>query len=128
MKKILFVDDNQFLCRLSCDILRLSGYGAEPAFSGAEALELWKHREFDILVTDLRMEGMNGLELARAIHRHDPEFPVIVVTAYDPVEDTHIRTCIAKENLFPTLLEAIRVCLPEGQEVNGEPAPAVPVA
>ncbi len=111
MKTILFVDDNQLLCRLSCDILRREGYHAVPAFNAAEALQAFQQHEFDIVVTDLRMDGMNGLELAREIRRSNPCLPVIMVTAYDPVQAEEITECLPKEGLFPTLIERIRAHL-----------------
>lgn len=113
MKAILFVDDNEVLCHLTCDILRLEGYRAVPAHNAAEALKAFDKESFDIVVTDLRMQGMNGLELARVIHDRKPQLPVILVTAYGPVEGSEIRACLPKEDLFPNLLEKIRVCLAE---------------
>ena len=113
MKAVLFVDDNEVLCRLTCDILRLEGYHAVPAYDAVEALKVFDKENFDIVVTDLRMQGMNGLELAREIHNKKPQLPVILVTAYEPIEGNEVRACLAKENLFPTLLEKIRLCLSE---------------
>jgi CheY-like chemotaxis protein len=103
-KKILFVDDNEILCGLSCDILRREG---------VEALERFTAGEFDMVVTDLRMEGMDGLALARAIYDRHPEVPVIMVTAYGPVEAPEIKTCLAKDGMFPALLDKIQMCLSE---------------
>jgi CheY-like chemotaxis protein len=108
MKKILFVDDNELLCHLCCDILRRERYLAIPAFSGPEALQRLEQDRFDIVVTDLRMEGMNGLELARAVHERRPGMPVVLVTAYDPVKDEHIVACLEKAGLFPDLLETLK--------------------
>jgi len=113
MKAILFVDDNEVLCHLTCDILRREGYHAVPARNAAEALNAFDKESFDIVVTDLRMQGMNGLELARVIHDKNPQLPVILVTAYGPVEGGEIRACLPKEDLFPNLLEKIRLCLTE---------------
>jgi len=115
MKTILFVDDNEVLCRLTCDILRLEGYRAVPAYNAAEALKVFDEENFDIVVTDLRMQGMDGLELARKIHNKNPQLPVILVTAYGPVEGEDIRACLTKEDLFPNLLEKIRLCLSEAE-------------
>jgi len=115
MKAVLFVDDNEVLCRLTCDILRLEGYRAVPAYNAAEALKVFDEEDFDIVVTDMRMQGMNGLELAREIHNKNPQLPVILVTAYEPVSGEHVRECLAKENLFPHLLEKIRLCLSEAE-------------
>ena len=113
MKTVLFVDDNEVLCRLTCDILRLEGYHAVPAFNAAEALKAFDEENFDIVVTDMRMQGMNGLELAREIHNKKPHLPVILVTAYGPIEAGEVKECLAKENLFPHLLEKIRFFLSE---------------
>ncbi len=122
MKSVLFVDDNQTLSRLSCDILRRQGYRAVPAFSAAEALQLFEDDAFDVVVTDLRMENMNGLELARAIRDRDPHMPIIMVTAYDLVQAEHIDICLPKNGLFPALLEEIRLRLAEGEARRRKPA------
>ena len=111
MKKVLVVDDNEMLCRLACDILRTEGFHAVPARSVAEALEAFERESFDILVTDSGMPGLTGLELARAVRQRDPQFPVIVMTAYEPVECEHVTLWLAKNYLFPGLVEKIHFCL-----------------
>jgi CheY-like chemotaxis protein len=111
MKRILVVDDNVMLVRLACDILCTEGYHAVPATSAAEALEAFEKEEFDLLVTDFRMPGMSGLELARAIRDRNPQFPIIIMTAYEPVECEHVTLWLPKEYLFPGLVETIRFCL-----------------
>jgi CheY-like chemotaxis protein len=116
MKAILFVDDHEVLARLSCEILEMQGYRAVCAYSAADALEKFDLEKFDILVTDFRMEGMNGVELARKIHAKNPQIPVIVVTGYGPIDgDKDVKACLSKEELFPALLEKIRMFLDEGK-------------
>ena len=61
------------------------------------------------------MPGMSGLDLARAIHHKNPGFPVIVMTAFGPVECEHVKLWLPKEYLFPNLLEKIRFCLSESE-------------
>src|SRR5258708_37543629 len=73
MKAILFVDDHQVLATLSCEILEMQGYRAVSAYSGADALSKFEQDDFGVLVTDFRMEGMNGLELARKVHEKHPD-------------------------------------------------------
>ena len=111
MKKILVVDDNEMLCRLACDILRTEGYRAVPVSNAAEALRAFEEEEFDLLVTTFQMPGMSGLELARAVRDRSPHFPVIVMTAFEPVECEHVTLWLPKKYLFPNLLEKIRYCL-----------------
>ncbi len=111
MKRILVVDDNEMLCRLACDILRAEGYRAVPATNAAEALQAFEEQEFDLLVTAFQMPGMTGIELARAVRDRRPHFPVIVMTAFEPVESEHVTLWLPKRFLFPNLLEKIHYCL-----------------
>jgi DNA-binding NtrC family response regulator len=116
MKAILFVDDHEVLARLSCEILEMQGYRAVSAYNAADALEKFEKERFDILVTDFRMDGMNGLELAKKIHAKSPQTPVIIVTGYGPIDtDKDVKACLPKEELFPTLLEKIKLFLGEAE-------------
>ena len=82
------------------------------AFSGHDALEKFQREKFDILVTDFRMEGMNGLELARQIHTSHPNVPVIIVTGYGYIDGgKDVQACLDKERMFPALLETIKTYL-----------------
>ena len=116
MKAILFVDDHQVLARLSCEILEMQGYHAVSAFDPTEALKRFDEENFDMLVTDFRLEGMNGLELARKVHEKRPQVPVIIVTGYDPIDvGEDAAACLQKEHLFPELLDRIKIILSEGK-------------
>jgi DNA-binding NtrC family response regulator len=121
MKAILFVDDHEVLARLSCEILEMQGYKAVSAYSAQDALNKFDTETFDLLVTDFRMEGMNGLELAKRIHQKNPEVPVIIVTGYGPIDGGQdVKACLQKEELFPALLEKIKMYLEDSTEL--EPA------
>ncbi len=112
MKEILFVDDHEVLARLSCEILEMQGYRAVSAYNAADALAKFEKKKFDLLVTDFRMEGMNGLELARKVHDKYPDVPVIIVTGYGPIDGgSDVEACLSKEELFPDLLEKIKYYL-----------------
>ena len=121
MKAILFVDDHEVLARLSCEILEMQGFRAVSAYNAKDALEKFEKEKFDLLVTDFRMEGMDGLQLARKIHAKDPSLPVIIVTGYGPIDaGEEAKVCLAKEQLFPALVEKIRLIL--GESKGREPA------
>jgi DNA-binding NtrC family response regulator len=121
MKAILFVDDHEVLARLSCEILEMQGYRAVCAYSAADALAKFEREKFDILVTDFRMDDMNGVELARKIHARDPEMPVIIVTGYGPVDGgKDVNACLDKTELFPKLLEQIKAFLGDAEPVAVE--------
>ena len=116
MKAILFVDDHQVLARLSCEILEMQGYRAVSAYNAEEALEKFGKDNFDILVTDFRMEGMNGLELAQKVRQRSPNIPVIIVTGYGPIDGgKDVNACLPKEELFPSLLDKIKTYLGDGE-------------
>jgi len=124
MRAILFVDDHEVLARLSCEILEMQGYRAVSAYNGEDALRKFDEEDFDIMVTDFRMEGMNGIELAKKVHEKDPNIPVIIVTGYGPVDGgKDVVACLQKEDLFPDLLEKIKSFLEER-----EPQPAAKTA
>jgi CheY-like chemotaxis protein len=119
MKAILFVDDHEVLARLSCEILEMQGYRAVSAYNAQDALDKFKREKFDILVTDFRMEGMNGLELARQIHATEPNIPVIIVTGYGHVDGgKDVDACLPKEQMFPALLDKIKTYLGEGDRTR----------
>ena len=123
MKAILFVDDHEVLARLSCEILEMQGYRAVSAYSASQALDKFDHENFDILVTDFRMEGMNGLELARKIHAKRPDVPVIIVTGYGQVDGgKDVNACLQKDELFPALLEKIKLFLGEADHTGSQTA------
>jgi CheY-like chemotaxis protein len=112
MKSILFVDDYEVLARLSCEILEGQGYRAVSAYNAADALEKFEKHKFDLMVTDFRMDGMNGLELARKVHDKYPDVPVIIVTGYGPIDaGKDVDTVLSKDELFPDLLEKIKFYL-----------------
>jgi len=79
---ILVVDDDRSMAKTLVDVLRVTGYNAEAAYSPHEALEKAAQQHFDCLLTDVRMPGMNGVELYRAVRRIQPGLPVVLMTAY----------------------------------------------
>ncbi|HWR15400.1 MAG TPA: response regulator [Terriglobales bacterium] len=116
MKAILFVDDHEVLARLSCEILEMQGYRAVSAYSAQDALNKFENQKFDLMVTDFRMEGMNGLELARKVHDKYPDVPVIIVTGYGPIDaGKEVDTVLQKEELFPDLLDKIKFYLDQAE-------------
>jgi CheY-like chemotaxis protein len=79
---ILVVDDNLSLARSLKDILEVKGYTVHVANSGAEALKILDAHPVDILLTDVIMEGMNGLELYLAAREAHPRLVTFLMTAY----------------------------------------------
>ncbi|MGB8212425.1 MAG: response regulator [Anaerolineales bacterium] len=80
--RILVVDDDRRMTRTLADILSMSGHLPVEAASGAEALELARKQPFDCVLTDVRMPGMDGVELHRQLRQSLPGLPVMLMTAY----------------------------------------------
>jgi two-component system response regulator HydG len=80
--RILVVDDDRRIARTLKDILIISGYSAEEAFSAGDAMEIIMKSPPDCVITDIRMPGMDGVDLFGLIHARQPDLPVIFMTAY----------------------------------------------
>lgn len=85
-KSILVVDDEQSVLSMLRDLLVYKGYAVVEAESGEQALEVVSHTLVDLIVTDLKMPGITGLELARQLLAQDPDRPVLLMTAYGQLE------------------------------------------
>jgi DNA-binding NtrC family response regulator len=81
-KRVLVVDDETTLRRVTQVQLEQEGYVVSTAASGHEALGILENTSQDLVVTDLRMPGMSGMDLLRQIRAHHPNVAVIIVTAY----------------------------------------------
>jgi CheY-like chemotaxis protein len=79
---ILVVDDNLAQAKTIADILGLKGYTVHAAFSGVEALDILEHENVHILLTDVIMPDMNGVELYRRTRKDHPKLITFLMTAY----------------------------------------------
>jgi two-component system response regulator PilR (NtrC family) len=80
--RLLIVDDEEGIRDTLCIMLRRSGYETEGARSGEEALRKFRERPADLVLQDVRMPGMGGIELLRSLKETDPRVLVIVMTAF----------------------------------------------
>jgi two-component system NtrC family sensor kinase len=88
--KILIVDDEEIIVKLLSMSLRSDGYETFSAFSGEQGLEVFKSESPDIVVTDIKMPGMDGLELLEKIKEIDADTEVIIVTGHGDIDSTII--------------------------------------
>jgi DNA-binding NtrC family response regulator len=83
--RILVVDDEITICRNCSRILEKSDYRVDYALSGYEALQKLEEGRYDVIITDLKMSAMGGMELLARVRDSDPDVPVIVMTGYASV-------------------------------------------
>lgn len=84
--KILIVDDEQMMCEMLEDDLKRNGFHPTCYISAEKALDALKTESFDVLLTDLNLPNMNGIELCERVVSNRPDIPVIVITAFGSME------------------------------------------
>jgi EAL domain-containing protein (putative c-di-GMP-specific phosphodiesterase class I) len=83
---VLLVDDEQSIARAYARTLGAAGFSVEIAFDGKAAAAAARERNFDVIVSDIAMPEMNGLQLLRSVREHDLDVPVILMTGGPAVE------------------------------------------
>jgi two-component system response regulator HydG len=83
---ILLIDDDAGLCELIAADLEARGHKARRAVSAEDGLRILAENPVDVVVTDVNLHGMTGVELCRLVHERHEELPVVVMTAYGTLE------------------------------------------
>ncbi|KPJ78757.1 MAG: Fis family transcriptional regulator [Deltaproteobacteria bacterium SG8_13] len=83
--RILIVDDEVIMRESLSGWLARDGHAVETAASGEEALEKLGKSRFDILLVDIKMEGISGLEVLRRVNENDPDVAIVMITAYGSI-------------------------------------------
>ncbi len=86
METILIVDDEKNYPPILAAVMEEEGFEALMATSGEEALNILKHSDVDLVLTDMKMPSMDGIALLENVKKKDPELPVIMMTAHGTVE------------------------------------------
>lgn len=82
MKTILIVDDQQGIRLLLHEVFKKEGYYTELAANGVEALQIVNSKPVDCALLDMKIPGMNGIDILRMIRETHKEMPVLMMTAY----------------------------------------------
>lgn len=127
---ILLIDDEEVLLETVSDDLKEVGYQVTTASSGEEGLDTFKNNSHDLVIVDLKMEGMDGLEVSRNIKNLNPKTPVMILTGYGSMEsaiealrlniDDYIIKPVNRDDLF----QKVTSCLDkkkQSQTLNPKP-------
>jgi two-component system, cell cycle response regulator CpdR len=80
--RVLYIEDNALVRELTCELLAHDAREIVAVATGEEALSAFKESRFDIVVTDISLPAMSGIDLVRHVKRLAPSVPVIVATGY----------------------------------------------
>lgn len=111
MASLLIVDDERTAAMTLAALLRRDGHQTRTAFDGARALEALEQQAADIIITDLRMPALDGMQLLEAVRQRWPEAAVIVMTAFGDVQ-TAVQAMQTGASDFitkPLNIEAVRL-------------------
>jgi len=112
-KKILVIDDERRLAESLSTLLRGVGYLVKPTFSGEEGLSALQSENFDLVITDLRMDGIDGFDIMHRLAEIQPETPLVVITGHASTESAieaihqHVADYIPKPFDFDYLRSSI---------------------
>ncbi len=84
--RILLVDDEEAILQTMRSILETEGYAVETASGGREAIELFRNAPCDVALCDVKMQGMDGIELLVALREITPELPVIMISGHGTID------------------------------------------
>jgi DNA-binding NtrC family response regulator len=125
-KRVLIVDDDPNVLEVLNARLLSSGYAVQKAKDGAEAVEIINNEKTDIVISDVKMPGMDGLELLNAIRAHIPEMPVIFLTAYANIPEAvqavksgavdYLEKPFEGQDLVKKIQDALNTCSVPGDE------------
>ena len=87
-KKILVIDDEKIVCDMAKKILEAENYEVETFTDSQLALERIRTQPFDLVVTDLKMENVSGMDILKEVNRLYPQTRVIMLTAYATLDAT----------------------------------------
>ena len=123
-EKVLVVDDEPTIVELCTRVLTKEGYRVKTASNGLQALQIFHEEPFDLLLTDIRMRGMSGLELIDAAKKHDQGIAIVVITGHGTVnmaiESLKLGTLgfVIKPFTMEELLAAVRHATEKNRLIN----------
>ena len=117
-QRILVVEDDESLRKVIAFQLREAGYEVDSAAAGQEAQQMLRRRTYDLVLTDLKMPGLSGMELLGWVREHYPRSQVIVITAFGTVDDAVSAMKLGAFDFItkPVNREALRVAVAKALE------------
>jgi DNA-binding NtrC family response regulator len=135
--QVLVIDDDAVIGRSFDRVLSDKGYEVSTASSGEEALKEMENTEYDVVFTDIKMPGMDGIEVAERIKARCPWTPVVVITGYGTTENEakasvlgvsgFVRKPLTPEMIESVTLKALEMPAATEEAANEDKVPAKPL-
>ena len=135
--QVLVIDDDAVIGRSFDRVLSEKGYEVSTAMSGEEALKDMENTEYDVVFTDIKMPGMDGIEVAERIKARCPWTPVVVITGFGTTENEakasvlgvsgFVRKPLTPEMIESVTLKALEMPAVAHEAANEDVAPAKPL-
>lgn len=119
MKRLLLIDDDINLCKVIGYQLQKNGFDVTAANRGTEALAHFQKKEFDIVITDIQMPDISGIQVLKEIRRRNRQVVVIIITAHGSIDnaieacrlgaDDYLTKPFSKEQLLFAIEKAVRL-------------------
>ena len=125
--QVLVIDDDAVVGRSFDRVLSDKGYEVSTVLSGEEAMKEMESHEYDVVFTDIKMPGMDGIEVAERIKARCPWTPVVVITGYGTTENEAKASVLGvsgfvRKPLTPDMIESVTLKALEVPAVTADPA------
>ena len=125
-RSVLIVDDEFGLAEMLRDMLREDGYDVTLAINGRLALDILRERSVHLVITDLMMPVMDGLELGAAMRKCQAhrQIPIVMMTSLPTAlpHHNHLFDAVIRKPFTPELLmKTVNECLADGRDRRGQP-------
>ena len=104
--RILVVDDEKIVCDMTRKFLTADGYEVTTFTDSTEAMEALRNERFDVVITDLKMKGVDGIQLLEFARQQHPETKVILLTAFGSLESA---TEALRKDAFDYFTKPVRI-------------------
>ena len=108
--RILIVDDDRDFAESMAELVEMNGHEAVLAFNGLSAIKIFKQNNIDLILMDIRMLGLNGVETLKEVNKYNPDIPVAMMTGYSdqPLLDLALKQGVISILNKPVNLEQLK--------------------
>ena len=118
MDKLLIIDDERSILELLSTVFTKEGYEVETSLSASKALDLIESQNFDLVISDIKLPEMSGMEILRKVKLKKPELPFVMITAYGSIKQAveALKVGALDYVLKPFDVEELKIVVAHGLE------------